>query len=80
MILTGIDPVTVYQDSLLTQYGVDEKSARLMSVMDQLNQKYGRNTVSVFSVGGQKTWSMRREIMSPCYTTEWSDVPIAYAS
>ena len=54
VILTGIDPVTLYQGSLLTQYGVDEKSARLMSVLDQLNQKYGRNTVSVFYVGSEK--------------------------
>ncbi|MDV6344744.1 Y-family DNA polymerase [Nitrosomonas sp. Is37] len=79
VILTGIDPVTLYQDSLLTQYGADEKSARLMSVLDQLNQKYGRNTISVFSVRSKKAWSMRREIMSPCYTTNWNDVPIAHA-
>ncbi|SFM61186.1 Y-family DNA polymerase [Nitrosomonas communis] len=80
VILTAIDPLTLYQDSLLTQYGADEKSARLMGVMDQLNQRYGRNIVSVFSVGSLKSWSMRREIMSPCYTTKWSDLPIAHAS
>lgn len=80
VILTGIDPVTLYQDSLLTQYGADEKSTRLMSVMDQLNQKYGRNTISVYSVDNQKSWAMRRENMSPYYTTKWSDVPIANAS
>lgn len=79
VILTGIDSVTLYQDSLLTQYGADEKSTRLMSVLDQLNQKYGRNAISVFSVGNKKAWSMRREIMSPYYTTSWQDVPIAYA-
>jgi DNA polymerase V len=80
VILTGISPSILYQGSLLTQYGADEKSARLMSVLDQLNQKYGRNTVSVFSAESEKTWSMRREIMSPCYTTQWSDVPVAHAS
>jgi DNA polymerase V len=79
VILTGIDSVATYHESLLTQYGADEKSAKLMNVMDQLNHKYGRNTVSVFSVGSQKAWSMRREIMSPCYTTKWIDVPIAHA-
>jgi DNA polymerase V len=74
VILTGIDSVATYHESLLTQYGADEKSVKLMNVMDQLNQKYGRNTVSVFSVGSQKAWSMRREIMSSCYTTKWIDV------
>lgn len=79
VILTGIDPVTLYQDSLLTQYGADEKSARLMSVLDQLNQRYGRQTVAVFSVSKNKSRMMRRESISPCYTTNWQDVPIAYA-
>ncbi|MCW5601355.1 MAG: Y-family DNA polymerase [Nitrosomonas sp.] len=79
VILTGIDPLALYQTSLLTQQGADERSARLMNALDQLNQKYGRNTVSVFSIGSKKSWSMRREIMSPCYTTSWQDVPIAYA-
>lgn len=79
VILTGIDPLTLYQTSLLTQQGADERSARLMNILDQLNNKYGRNTVSVFSIGSKKSWSMRREIMSPCYTTSWQDVPIAYA-
>lgn len=79
VILTGIDPITIYQDSLLTRYGADERSIKLMGVLDQLNQKYGRNTVSVFFAGNKQTWRMRREIMSPCYTTKWSDVPIAHA-
>jgi DNA polymerase V len=79
VILTGIDSVAIYQESLLTQYGADEKSAKLMNVMDQLNQKYGRNTVSVFSAGSKKSWSMKRENISPCYTTNWQDIPIAYA-
>lgn len=79
VILTGIDSAAIYQESLLTRYGADEKSAKLMNVMDQLNQKYGRNTVSVFLVGSKKSWSMKRENISPCYTTKWQDIPIAYA-
>ncbi|WP_082110567.1 MULTISPECIES: DUF4113 domain-containing protein [Nitrosomonas] len=27
----------------------------------------------------KKSWSIGREIISPCYTTNWQDVPIAYA-
>ena len=80
VILTGIDPIKLHQESLFASHGTGKKSERLMNVMDKLNQKYGRNTVSVFSAGSRKSsWSMRREIMSPCYTTNWNDVPIAYA-
>ncbi|SFI80918.1 Y-family DNA polymerase [Nitrosomonas sp. Nm34] len=79
VILTGIDSAAVHQESLFTLHGADDRSARLMKVLDQLNQRYGRETVSVFSVGSNKSWSMQRESMSPCYTTKWQDVPIAYA-
>jgi len=65
VILTGLDPVALYQDSLLRQYGADEKSTRLMSVLDQLNQEYGRNTISVFSAGDKKNWAMRWENYLP---------------
>lgn len=79
VILIGIDPAAMYQESLLAEHGAGDKSAKLMKVLDQLNQEYGRNMVSVFSAGKGKSWTMRREIVSPCYTTTWQDVPVAYA-
>ncbi len=79
VMLTGISSVVMFQGSLFTEYGADDKSTKLMDVMDQLNRRYGRNTVSVFSAGNQKSWAMRRGNMSPCYTTKWHDVPVAYA-
>lgn len=79
VMLTGIAPAAVRQASLLPQHGAGDKSERLMETVDKLNQAYGRNTVSVFSVGTKKTWTMRRENMSPCYTTQWTDVPVAHA-
>ncbi len=79
VMLIGISSIVMSQGSLFKEYGADEKSIKLMGVMDQLNRRYGRNTVSVFSAGNQKSWIMRRKIMSPCYTTKWHDVPVAYA-
>jgi len=80
IILTGIDSTAAFQKSLFALHGAGDKSDRLMKVMDKINQVYGRNTLSVFSTNTQKTWAMRRENMSPCYTTKWSDIPIAHAS
>lgn len=79
VILTGISSASACQGSLFTQYRADEKSTKLMDVMDRLNRRYGRNTVSFFSAGNQKSWTMRRENMTPNYTTSWHDVPVAYA-
>ncbi|WP_133406746.1 Y-family DNA polymerase [Parashewanella tropica] len=47
----------------------------LMGVMDSLNQRYGRDTVFVSAQGTQVKWGMRRNFLSPQYTTSWKAVP-----
>jgi hypothetical protein len=79
VMLMGIGEARVAQGSLLTAHGADERSKRLMQAMDSINSRYGRNTVSVFFPSNPKPWAMRREMMSPCYTTRWSDLPVARA-
>ncbi len=79
VMLTGISDAGVVQRSLLVQHGVGEKSEKLMEAMDALNRRYGSNTVAIASAGINRAWGMRRECMSPCYTTSWNDVPIAHA-
>lgn len=56
--------------------------SRLMTALDNLNDRYGRNTVSIASCGvaGDKgRFSMKRERKTPEYTTRWEDCPIARA-
>ncbi|MCW8444172.1 Y-family DNA polymerase [Fluoribacter gormanii] len=48
---------------------------QLMSVLDQINQKYGRSTIRLAAEGYSKPWAMRAELKSPAYTTRWSEVP-----
>lgn len=55
----------------------DDKSARLMMAVDSLNAKYGRGTVRSASQGFTKHWEMKRELLSPEYTTKWSDIIVA---
>ena len=55
---------------------------KLTAAVRELNLKYGRNTVSSLSAGNckkEKTWYMRRELLSPCYTTNFSDFPVVFA-
>lgn len=79
VILAGIEPATLSQETLCKPYGTGEQSDKLMKTLDQINRKYGRDTVTFFSTSVTKPWHMRRERMSPCYTTQWSDVPVARA-
>ncbi|WP_348703647.1 Y-family DNA polymerase [Acidovorax soli] len=52
---------------------------RLMGVLDELNQRYGRGTLKLASAGvealGERaSWAMRQERRSPAYTTCWDDM------
>lgn len=53
-----------------------ERSRSLMTVMDNINHRYGKQTVQLAGAGIEPKWSMRREYMSPRYTTRWSDIPV----
>lgn len=44
-------------------------SGRLMSVVDEINGRYGRGTLRAGSVPRDPGWGMRRDMMSPAYTT-----------
>ncbi len=49
-------------------------NARLMAVVDQLNQHSGREVVLLGSRLKGDRWQARSEVRSPAYTTRWSDI------
>ncbi|MBV7362575.1 DUF4113 domain-containing protein, partial [Klebsiella pneumoniae] len=49
-------------------------SARLMQVLDQLNAKNGRGALYFAGQGIQQQWQMKREMLSPRYTTRYGDL------
>ena len=58
---------------------LESSRERLMGVMDELNQRYGRGTVKLAAGGveepGERVrWGMRQELRSPAYTTCWEDM------
>ena len=46
----------------------------IMNTMDRINGRYGSSTVRLASEGIEKSWRMRRESVSPCYTTSFDDL------
>jgi DNA polymerase V len=56
-----------------------EKSARLMSAVDAINVRYGRRTLNPARAGFAQGWSMRRQNLSPRYTTDADEMMIAVA-
>jgi DNA polymerase V len=55
---------------------------RLMTTLDDLNQRYGRGTVLMASAGlagNRRAWSMKQERRTPGYTTCLADMAVARA-
>ena len=49
-------------------------SEQLMNILDQLNAKSGKGTLYFAGQGIQQRWQMKREMLSPRYTTRISDL------
>ncbi len=74
VIVTGIIPSNQVTADLFDTAN-REKQAEVSQLIDDLNRRYGRNTI-VFAA--QKTahqWQTRADRKSPCYTTAWPDLP-----
>jgi len=52
----------------------DGRAARLLSVMDEINQKMQARVCSARQAGSA-AYAMRREHLSPAYTTDWDQLP-----
>ena len=47
---------------------------RLMGIIDRLNARHGRDTISFAQSGWQRAWRLRSEHHSPRYTTSWKEL------
>ena len=45
-----------------------------MLALDQLSARFGRGTVGFGTAGARHGWGLRREFISPRYTTEWTEL------
>ena len=50
------------------------KHAAIMKQIDRINAKYGRDTIKIATQGSGEKWKLRRQKLSPCYTTRWEDI------
>ncbi|HBV4839525.1 TPA: Y-family DNA polymerase [Klebsiella aerogenes] len=65
----GVAQLNLFDDNAPRQ-----NSEKLMEVLDHLNAKDGRGTLYFAGQGIQATWQMKREMLSPRYTTRFCDL------
>ncbi|WP_318377865.1 Y-family DNA polymerase [Enterobacter sp.] len=69
----------VAQLNLFDDHAPRAGSDALMTLMDTLN-KQGKGTLYFAGQGVQQSWQMKREMLSPRYTTRLAEVPIVRAN
>ncbi len=79
VMLMDLQPATRHQLTLDFDEAMPENRVRLMTAMDQLNQRYGRGTLKLASAGApraRKLWALRQERMSTGFTTDWGGLAV----
>lgn len=81
VMLLDLVPAANRQLALFDSQGAagDARSCTLMAVLDNINQRYGRQTLRLAAEGVERSWQMRRGNLSPGYTTSWDGLPVARA-
>lgn len=62
------------QQDLFSTQETALKTTPLMATIDQINQKMGRETIRLASLGNSQPWKMRQENKSQSYTTSWDEL------
>lgn len=78
VVLTLLSDKSSRQATLFDDADQHERSTSLMSALDAINGKFGRDTVRTAAGGTEQRWSMRAENRSPRFTTCWDELPVAY--
>ena len=74
ILLADIVPQSERQQSFL-QHADAGKRERVMAAVDEINRRHGRHTLRPLSMGHELKWQMKRQMLSPRYTTNWREVP-----
>ncbi len=74
VMLSDFYDLGMFQSGLFDDVSTRSNSQQLMSVLDTINQS-GAGKVFFAGQGTKKDWSMKREHLSPAYTTRWDQLP-----
>jgi DNA polymerase V len=73
--LSEIEPAGQGQLDLF--YKKDTRTEAVMEVVERINSRYGRQSLHCHPLRPGSSWHMKREKLSPRYTTSWRDLPLA---
>ncbi|EBL5818935.1 DUF4113 domain-containing protein [Salmonella enterica subsp. enterica serovar Muenchen] len=76
VMLNDFTPSGVSQLNLFDEDQPRAQNDELMKVLDRINHS-GKGKIWFAGRGIAPEWQMKRDMLSPAYTTRWSDIPVA---
>lgn len=76
VLLNHISASDFVQPDLFGEFSIPEhtQQARLMAIVDAINQIYGRNTLFFAAQGLSRPWKMQQHRLSARFTTRWDEI------
>lgn len=74
VMLGELMPASGVQTDLFSRTQISNKSEELMTAIDKINRKMGKESIKLASEGFKKPWKMKQENKSPSYTTSWEQL------
>ena len=74
VVFFGLESGNKRQMDLFADKIRDAKADRLAQAVDQINRRYGQGTLFNLAEGITKPWAMKRDLLTPCYTTNWEQI------
>ena len=71
-----LDDLLTLEDRPRMLFDAPQRSPVLMTALDAVNSCFGKKTIVLASEGMSRSWQLRANHRSPCYTTRISDLPV----
>ena len=78
VMLSEIVSIEGVQTDLFSTSQASPKSTVLMTAMDSINRKMGKESIKLASEGFTRPWKMKQGNKSPSYTTKWGEIPAIF--
>lgn len=78
VLVSGLQSEGITQQSLFGEV-VNKQNKELMDVVDGINQRSGRELITIGNRYRASQWQARKDMQSPAYTTKWTDVALVRA-
>lgn len=76
VILLDLNPKTLQQADFFSSKKDSQKSAVLMNILDNLQERFGHKALFLCAEGLRREWQVKCNRRSSRYTTQWEELPI----